>query len=75
MTLTQESLKLFLAHARDAGNWNGFPMLDITKEGRGNLTQLKKAGLCTTFRDEGIDWMDFTDAGIKLAAEHGVSVR
>jgi hypothetical protein len=34
-------------------------MLDITKEQRGNLTQLKKAGLLRTFKDEGIEWVVF----------------
>ncbi|WP_290055645.1 hypothetical protein [Amycolatopsis solani] len=76
--ITDTSLRLFLAFARDAGNWSGTPMVggnvEIGKEGRGNLTQLKKAGLITTFRWEGDAWVDFTDAGVALAAEHGITV-
>ena len=73
MKITNESLKVFLSHAADACNWNGTPMLEITKEQRGNLTQLKKAGLLTTFRSDGIDWVDFTEAGIELAKGHGIT--
>lgn len=76
--ITDTSLELFLDYARDAGNWSGTPLIGGNvggaKEERGNLTQLKKAGLITTFEWEGNKWIDFTDAGHALAAEHGVEI-
>ena len=72
--ISKDSLNLFIALASDADNWNGQPLIDITKEQRGNLSDLKKKGLITTFRDDGCDWADFTDDGIALAAEHGINV-
>lgn len=44
------------------------------REDRGNLTQLKRAGLITTFADEGCTWITFTPAGVALAAAHGITV-
>jgi len=76
--ITENSLKLFLAYAKDAGNWSGYPMVGGnvggSKEDRGNLTQLKRAGLITTWTDEGLTWMGFTDSGKALATEHGISL-
>ena len=72
--ITETSLALFLTLARDADNWGGNPLLDITSAQRGNLTQLKTADLLSTFRDEGCDWVSFTDAGKALAAEHGIDL-
>jgi hypothetical protein len=74
MNITSESLNLFLHLARDASDWSGTPMLDISKEQRGNLTQLKRAGLLTTFVDEGIAYASFTEAGVKLASTHSITV-
>jgi|LakMenE18May11ns_1017448.scaffolds.fasta_scaffold7068913_1 hypothetical protein len=76
--ITETSLKVFLAYAADAGNWNGTPLVGGNvgggKEERGNLTQLKQKGLIETFKDEGLVWVKFTDAGKALALEHGVEV-
>ena len=72
--ITDLSLALFVSLANDADNWNGQPLLDITAAQRGNLTQLKQAGLLTTFRDEGCDWVDFTAAGKAFAAERGITL-
>lgn len=76
--ITDKSLKLFLAYARDAGNWGGKPPIGGNvggyPEDRGNLTQLKRAGLITTFAFDGDKWVQFTEAGVALAAEHGVTV-
>lgn len=76
--ITEQSLALFLAYAKDAGNWSGSPLVGGNvggaKEERGNLTQLKRAGLITTFVDSGLTWVNFTDAGVTLAAEHGVKL-
>lgn len=76
MDITERSLALFLAYASDAGNWNGTPLVGGnvggSKEDRGNLTQLKRAGLVTTFESDGEMWVSFTEAGKTLATEHGV---
>src|SRR5687767_14304244 len=76
--ITAQSLDLFLAYARDAGNWSGTPLVGGnvggTTEDRGNLTQLKRAGLIKTFRYEGETWVEFTAQGNELAAAHGVKL-
>jgi hypothetical protein len=73
--ITEKSLALFLAYAHDAGNWSGMPLVGGnvggSKEDRGNLTQLKRAGLIQTTLDEGNTWVIFTEAGKALAAQHG----
>ena len=74
MTLTTATLDLFLALANDAANWNGQPIIDITKEQRGNLTQLKRARLLETFRDEGCDFAIFTSEGKAFALSNGISI-
>ena len=77
ITITAESKRVFEAYAQDAVNWNGTPLVGGnvggSKEERGNLTQLKKAGLITT-ENNGIDlWVEFTDAGREYAASLGIS--
>lgn len=74
ITLTAASQSLFIALASDANNWSGQPLVDISTSQRGNLTDLKKNGLLTTFRYEGCDFADFTDAGKALAADHGIKI-
>lgn len=74
MNVTDKSLALFLRFAREAGHWNGTPLLDISKEERGNLTQLKTEGLVSTFKDEGCEWIRFSPAGVALAASHGFEI-
>ena len=79
INITEASKALFLALAEDADNWGGTPLLggnvDITKEERGNLTQIKKAGLIETFTDElGECWVDFTAAGKAYALELGIEI-
>lgn len=78
MQLTERSKELFFEYAKDAPNWSGNPLVGGnvggSKEDRGNLTQLKRAGLITTFMDEGDAWIVFTDAGVAFAAENGVDV-
>lgn len=70
-TLTPASLELFLGLCDDAPNWSGTPIVWVSKEERGNLTQLKRAKLLATFRDEDEMFVQFTHAGVALAAEHG----
>lgn len=78
MNITETSLQVFLAYADDAANWSGAPLVGGnvggSKEERGNLTQLKQAGLITTETDEGCTWIYFTASGRALAAEHGIEI-
>lgn len=76
LDLTPTSIKLFCYLANDAGNWNGQPLLDgnMTKELRGNLTQIKRAGLLTTHKEEGCVWVTFTDKGKEYAATHDIDL-
>jgi hypothetical protein len=71
--ITETSLKVFKMYADDAGNWSGTPLVGGnvggTKEERGNLTQLKKAGLIETFESDGHKWLSFTEAGFHYACE------
>ncbi len=75
--LTPRTLALFLEYARDAGNWSGTPLVGGnvggSKEDRGNITQMKRAGLVTTFVDEGNTWLEFTAAGALYAVANGVT--
>lgn len=72
--ITITSLDLFLAYAKDAGNWSGTPMISGSKAERGNLTQLKRAGLLTTFESDGCTFVSFTEAGRQLAAENSIII-
>jgi hypothetical protein len=70
--LTEKSLELFMAYWNDRGNWSGMPLVGGnvggSKQERGNLTQLKKAGLITTSESDGEMWVSFTAAGEAFAA-------
>ena len=44
------------------------------KEERGNLTQLKKAGLITTFASDGDTWIAFTAVGKEFAKTLGIEI-
>lgn len=74
--ITPRSLQLFLDLADDAGNWSGMPLLGGnvggSKADRGNITQLKQAGLIKTSTDEGDTFVVFTKAGAALAEQHGI---
>lgn len=77
--ITQTSLELFLAYAKDACNWSGQPLIGGnvggTKEERGNITQLKVAGLIKTHQeDRQTSFIEFTSMGIALAASHGIEI-
>jgi hypothetical protein len=75
INITERSLKLFLDYAKDAGNWGGTPMVGGnvggSQEDNGNLTQLKQAGLLSTFVDGGSAFIQFTEAGEKFALVSG----
>lgn len=74
MNLTPASLALFISLAEDAANWSGTPPAWVSAQERGNLTQLKRAGLLTTFVDGGDPFATFTPLGIELAGEHGIDL-
>lgn len=78
MNITETSKNVFLAYADDAGNWSGSVPVGGNVGGgaseRGNLTQLKQAGLINTYNDEGNTWIVFTDAGKEYAAQNGISI-
>ena len=79
MKITDESLRVFLAYAKDACNWGGEPLVGGNVRGdkkaeRGNLTQLKRAGLIETGIDRGDVFIFFTAAGKALAAEHRITL-
>lgn len=73
--LTSASVDLFLKLANDADNWNGTPLLDIDKKERGNLSQLKKQGLLTTFIEEGNNWVFFTKLGVEFATHFDIELK
>ncbi len=76
MNITEKSKEVFTMYYNDAGNWSGTPGVGLnvggSKEERGNLTQLKQAGLIQTWSDEGVVWVEFTDAGLAYAKEIGL---
>jgi hypothetical protein len=72
--ITPASLNLFLSLAEDAPNWSGTPLVEVSEAEKGNLTQLKRAGLIRTMEDRGDIFATFTDAGKALAAEHNLTV-
>lgn len=80
MKLTDNAKQLFTLYVKDAGNWSGTPLMGGnvsllgSKEDRGLVTHLKRAGLITTFNDEGNSWIQFTDAGKAYASELGLDV-
>lgn len=78
MNITETSKQVFLAYAEDAANWNGMPLVGGNVGGsveeRGNLTQLKQAGLIKTERLDGHVWVVFTESGIAYAAENGITI-
>jgi len=74
--LTPESFALFMEFAKDAGNWDGCPLLDLDgrPDAKGNLTDLKRKKLLGTRRSDGCDWIHFTPAGEELAAANGIII-
>ena len=80
MNITERSLEVFTAYAKDACNWSGTPLVggnvrwDQEAADRGNLTQLKKAKLIETATDEGCTWIHFTDDGKAFAESMGIDL-
>lgn len=77
-TLSKRSAELFRLYADDAANWSGMPLVGGnvggSKADRGNLTQLKQAGLIATSIDEGNTWISFTAAGKAYALTFGIEL-
>jgi len=73
MNLTADSIALFKYLWRDAPDWSGTPLVEVSKEERGNLTQLKRAKLLTTTVSEGNVFAYFTPAGHAFAATLGLA--
>ena len=76
--LSDDCLSLFLAFARDAGDWGGTPLVggNVTcgRRENGFLTDLKKKGLIVTDEDEGDVWLRFTPTGKAMAKTFGVDL-
>lgn len=78
--ITETSKQVFIAYAQDAGNWNGMPLVGGnvggTKEERGNLTQLKRAGLIETVEEKSdrTTWVCFTLKGVRYAKALGIDL-
>ena len=65
--MTEATKTLFIELVNDAGEWDGRPLIGgnvtLTKEQRGNLTNMKRLDLITTHFCEGCTWVTFTDKG------------
>lgn len=72
ITLTSASEDLFRSLVDDAGDWSGTPIVEVTAAQKGNLTDLKRAGLLTTQADRGCTFAYFTGKGVELAKELGL---
>ncbi len=77
--ITEQSKTLFVAYVEDSPNWAGSPMVGgnvgAEEKDKGNLTQLKKAGLLETCPDgdrPDIMWITFLRRGIDYAKELGI---
>jgi hypothetical protein len=78
--LTADSHKLFMMYAEDAPNWDGNPWVSdgnvhITKEQRGNLSDLVKKNMIQICDSDSDSYIEFTDKGAEYAASHGFPVR
>ena len=80
--MTKETFDLFMAYAKDAGNWSGTPLVGgnvkTTPADLGRISHLKKSGYITTFAGTGSDknakYIDFTEKGKKFAATNGIII-
>lgn len=84
MQLTTRSQEIFMAFAKDAGNWSGMPIIganvDIQgSQDRGNLSDLVQKGLISIHDDKNqgqatVQFICFTEAGKAFAKENGVTI-
>jgi hypothetical protein len=79
MSLTPASLALFIAFAEDAGNWNGMPMVngnvEVSKQQRGNLSDLVQKGIVRVEDDGGDSFVVFTQQGRECALLFGCEIQ
>ena len=68
-TPTIASTDLFIRLFKDAPNWGGIAPAWVTPAERGNLTNLKRSGLLTTFVSDGDPFAEFTDLGKRLGKD------
>lgn len=79
-TLTPDSLEVFRMYAEDAPNWSGTPWvsvgnIDLTREQRGNLTDLVRKGLVVVNDyGDGDTYLTFTEAGQRRAFDLGIDL-
>lgn len=70
--MTPATERLFRDLVEWAPDWSGQPLVEITKEERGNLTDLKQRNLLVTHADpDGGTFAAFTTEGIDLAVSMG----
>ena len=81
ITLTEKSRELFFDYLKDADNWSGEPLVggNVGRKpsDKGNLTDLKRKGLVTTWAEDPSDfaswtgpkctWLNFTTLGLAYA--------
>lgn len=77
--LSEGAHDLLIAYAKDAQNWDGTPLVggnvDSSKQNSGYLLALKKQGYIKTYTDgdrADLQWLVFTDKGIRYAEAMGV---
>lgn len=71
--LTPASIDLFKSLVKMAPDWSGSPLVEVTRQERGNLTDLKVKGLLTTQDSDGCMFANFLPAGVALATELGLA--
>jgi hypothetical protein len=68
--MTEKMFNLFVAYAKDNGNWSGTPQVGgNVNQGRAEnmlLSVLKTRGYLTTFVADGCAWIRFTAKGNEL---------
>ncbi len=74
------TLKLFLYIAGEAKHWDWAPpiegLMPFSREDKGRFMQLKTRDLLWVFESDADNHqINFTDAGIALAAEHGIELK
>jgi septal ring-binding cell division protein DamX len=76
--ISKRSAEVFRLYAEDAANWSGMPLVggnvSGSKEDRGNITQLKRAGLIKTQEDDGNMFILFTAAGKAFAQTMNIEI-
>lgn len=76
LNLTADTQAFFVEIVEDLGNWSGMPLfggnISDSAKNKGHLTDLKKKGLVTSFREEGCTWLELTEDGKAFATELGL---